>query len=172
MPMKKIIIILICAIFASLVYIILIFDPIFIGKTDIAPLKSHDVDSLYNPIDSFDFLNGSNEIIIRFDYNDLQSIPHTLRKWLLLSCTDNATIQRIKANFWFEQTSAETTDGNTYIYFLKDRRVVFQSPFSIEGNIGIKTVDTGWSFTVRYDSLVNDFAKFKPMYNPLIMLHK
>jgi hypothetical protein len=149
------------------------FNPIWIGNTEPISLSScHGAGNVYNPVDCFDTSKGSNEIIVHFDADDLPSLPSTIKRWPLISCTDRATIQQICQNFQFECLEIdylETTEGNSQIYFLKDGHVFFQCPFHFEGNIAIKPMGLGWIFALKSDSLSNLFAQFKPMYIPLIV---
>lgn len=65
---------------------------------------------------------------------------------------------------------AETTSSDSKIYFFKDSKVVFQSPIILEDIISIHFEKTGWVFSTRYDILKSNFTKFKPMYNPVVIL--
>ena len=155
-------------------YVYLIFNPIFIGvKKTNSFQDSHWSNNLYNPLKDIEFTCGNNKIIIYFDRYDVSCLPIGIKQWTLLSCTDNTVIQQIKEHFEFEWNGEdyfETTDGNSKIYFFKDNKVVFHSLFHFEGNLSIKFPETGWIFTTKYDVLKENFSKFKPLYNPIVIM--
>jgi hypothetical protein len=172
--MKKVIAIsaILVAIFIGYAY--LYFNPIFIGKKNVELLNDcRWSNSMCNPIDSIDFTRGNNKIIIYVDREDMQFLPAGIKQRMLFSCTDNTTIQQIEEHFefeWNDKDYTETTAGSSKIYFFKDNKLIFQSLFIFEQSISIYFKETGWVFSTKYDILKDNFAKFKPMYNPIVIL--
>jgi hypothetical protein len=172
--MKKAVITSVILIVFFIGYVYFLHNPIFIGNKKPCSFRdSHSSNYLLNPIENIDFTCGNNKIIIYFDRYDVNCLPAGIKQNPLLFCTNNTIIQQIKEHFefkWNGEDYAETTEGDSKIYFFKDNKVVFQCPFHFEGNISIHFKKTGWIFSANYEILKENFMKFKPMYNPIVIL--
>ena len=171
--MKRIIIIFILLLLIVIGYMYLYFNPIFVGKENVELNDCYWSNNLCNPIDNIDFTYGNNKIIIYTYWEDIQFLPNGVKQRSLLYCTDNTIIQQIKEHFEFERISNDyvgTTAANSKIYFFKANKIVFQSSLIFDENISIHFAQTGWVFSTKYDILKDNFAKFKPAYNPIIIL--
>ncbi len=155
-------------------YAYLCFNPIFIGKENVELTNDCNwLNDLCNPIENIDFSYGSNKIVIYTNREDVPFLPDGVKQRTLLYCTDNLIIQQAKKHFefkWNTEDYAETTASDSKIYFFKDNKVVFQSPIILDNNISIYLEKTGWVFSTKYDALKANFAKFKPMYSPIVIL--
>jgi hypothetical protein len=131
-------------------------------------------DSLYNPIDTIDFTNGNNKIIVYTNWQDVRFFSKKTKKWALIECIDNKTIEEIKNNFVFERTSkdiVETTDFDSRIFFFKNNKLVFSGKFMIEESISLRFKNTGWTFATNHNELVRYFSEFKPIYFPIVKIN-
>lgn len=152
-------------------YIYYCFNPIIIHK----PYAQNKFlsDSLYNPIDKVNFMQGENKIIIYTNGEDTRFLPEKIKTWTLLECKSNKTIEEIKNNFVFERISkniVETTDLNSRIFFFKNNKLVFSSKFMIQESISLRFQNTGWTFATNYNELIKCFSEFKPIYCPIIKI--
>ncbi len=174
--MKKVIIISVVLVMTLIGYIYLCFNPIFIGKENVGLINDYSwSNNLCNPIENIDFAHGSNKIIIYTNRIDLQFLPEGIKQRTLLYCTDNSIIQTIKNHFDFEKSNKEfleTTATDSRIYFFKDNKVIFQSPIIFDEHISIYFEKTGWVFSAKYDILKDNFAKFRPLSNPIVVITK
>ena len=171
MKKRTIILIIICCLVVGVGYVYLCFNPIIIHK----PYVQNEFlsDSLYNPIDTVDFTQGENKIIIYTNWTDIRFLPEKIRKWTLLECRDNETIEEVKNNFVFERINndiVETTDFDSRIFFFKNNKLVFQGKFMIEGGISLRFKNTGWTFATNYNELIRCFSEFKPVCFPIIKI--
>jgi hypothetical protein len=168
---RTVILIIICCLLVSIGYVYLCFNPIIIHK----PYARNEFlsDSLYNPIDTIDFKNGKNQIIIYINRQDIRFLPEKIKQCALLECKNNKTIEEIKKNFVFKRISndiAETTDFDSRIFFLKNNKPVFSSKFIIEESISLHFKNTGWTVAINYDNLIKCFSEFKPVCFPIIKI--
>jgi hypothetical protein len=197
--MKKriVFLVVICCLLVCIGYIYLCFKPIIIHKPYVEYEFLHDnlynhidtiveyepfydssyiyIDTihLYNPIDTIDFTQGENKIIIYTNGADISFLPEKIKKWTLLECRDNKIIEDVKKNFvfkWIRGQFAETTDFDSRIFFFKNNKLVFSGKFIIEGGISLRFKNTGYTFAVNYDDLINCFSKFKPVYCPIVKI--
>jgi hypothetical protein len=171
MKKRTVFLIVICCLLVCIGYVYLCFNPIIIHKP--YPLNEFFSDSLYNPIDTIDFTNGENKIIIYTNGEDVQYLPEKITKWSLLECTNNKTIEEIKNNFVFERISedlVETTDFDSRIFFFKNKKLVFSGKFMIERSISLHFKNTGWTFATNYNELIKCFSKFRPVYFPIVKI--
>ncbi|WP_282918555.1 hypothetical protein [Porphyromonas macacae] len=172
--MKKrtvILIIIGCFLAICTSYFWLSYNPIIIHKPYVQNIFLYN--NLYNPIDTVDFTQGENKIIIYTNWEDLQFLPPQIKGWTLLECTNNKIIEEIKNNFVFERVSedfVETTAFDSRIFFFKDNILVFSSKIIIDENISLHFQNTGWTFATNYNELINSFSKFKPIYFPIIKI--
>ncbi|MFQ9317145.1 hypothetical protein [Dysgonomonas mossii] len=166
---KNTILFIICCLLVCIGYIYLCFKPIIIHK----PYVQYEfvADSLYNPIDTIDFMQGKNKIIIYTSAQDISFLPNKIKRWSLLECRDNKTIEKIKNNFIFERISndiTETTDFDSRIFFFKNNKLVFSDKFMIEESIFLRFNNTGWTLATNYHELINCFSEFRPVYFPIV----
>lgn len=166
---KIVVLVIICFLLVCSGYIYLCVKPIISYN----PYAQYEFtsDSLYNPIDTIDFTQGINKIVIYTNVEDLSFLPEKIKKWSLLECKDNKTIEEIKDNFMFERISkdiVETTDFDSRILFFKNNELVFSGKFMIEGNISLYFKNTGWTFATNYNELIKCFSKFSPVYFPVV----
>ena len=171
MKKRTIILILICCLLVGIGYTYCWHNPIIISK----PYVQNEflADSLYNPIDTIDFTQGKNKIIIYTNWRDIQCLPEKIKKWTLLECRDNKTIEKIKNNFVFERISndlVETTDFDSRIYFFKNDKLVFSGKFMIEGSISLRFKNTGWTFATNYNELISCFLVFERINFPIVKI--
>lgn len=172
--MKKrsvILIIVACSLAICTSYIWLSYNPIIIHKPYVQNVFLYN--NLYNPIDTVDFTQGENKIIIYVNGEDVRFLPKKIIKWTLLECKSNKIIEEVKNNFVFERVSddlAETTNFDSRIFFFKNNILVFSSKILIEGSISLHFQNTGWTFAINYNELINSFSKFKPIYFPIIKI--
>lgn len=167
--MKKSILVLILCGLVCIGYVYLCFKPIIIHK----PYVQYKflADSLYNPIDKIDFTLGKNKIIIYTSVQDVTFLPDNIKKWTILECRNNKTIERVKNNFVFERINnniAETTDFNSRIFFFKNNELVFSDKFMVERSIFLHFKNTGWVLATNYNELIGCFSEFRPVYFPII----
>jgi hypothetical protein len=171
--MKKnvILIIIACSLVICASYIWISYNPIIIHKPydqNVFLYKNS-----YNPIDTVDFTQGENKIIIYVNGADVRFLPKEIKKWTLLECKSNKVIEEVKNNFVFERISnniVETTDLDSRIFFFKNNKLVFSSKIMIEENISLRFQNTGWTFAKNYNELINSFSKFNPIYLPVIKI--
>jgi hypothetical protein len=171
MKKKNVTLTIVCCLLVCIGYVYLCFKPIIINK----PYAQYEfmADSLYNPIDTVDFMQGKNKIIIYTNWQDLRFLPEKIKKWSLLECRDNKTIKEVKNNFVFKRISedfAETTNYDSRIFFLKNNKLVFSGEFMIEESISLYFKNTGWTFATNYDELIKCFSEFKPVYFPIVKI--
>jgi hypothetical protein len=129
---------------------------------------------LYNPIDTVDFTQGENKIIIYTNGADISFLPEKIKKWTLLECRNNKTIEEVKKNFvfkWIRGQFAETTDFDSRIFFFKNNKLVFSGKFMIEESISLRFKNTGWTFATNYNELIRCFSEFKRVYFPIIKMN-
>ena len=127
---------------------------------------------LYNPIDTIDFTNGENKIIIYTNMEEMY-FPEGIKKWALLKCRNNKTIEEVKKNFvfkWVKGQFAETTDFDSRIFFFKNNKLIFSGKFMIERNISLRFKNTGWTFATNYNELIRCFSEFRPIYLPIVKI--
>ncbi len=159
------------AVFAS--YFWLFFNPIIIHKPYVQNVFSLSSNNLYNPIDTIDFTQGENKVILYTNRECLQFLPERMKGWTLLQCTNNKIIEKVKNNFVFERVSkdiVETTDFDSRIFFFKNNMLVFSGKMEVDESISLHFKNTGWTFATNYDELINSFSKFKPIYFPIIKI--
>lgn len=172
MKKKSIILIIIACSLATLTsYIWLSFNPIIIHKPYRQNVFSSDI--LYNPIDTVDFSKGKNKIIIYTNWEDVRFLPGEIKKWTLLECEDNKTIEEVKHYFVFERVSddlVETTNFDSRIFLFKNNMLVFSGELMVEESISLHFNNTGWTFATNYDELINSFSKFNPIFFPIIKI--
>lgn len=172
--MKKRTIILVsfaCFLLICTGYIWLSYNPIIIHKSYCENVFLSDI--LYNPIDTVNFTQGENKIIIYVNGADVRFLPKKIKKWTLLECEDNKTIEEVKNHFVFEKISkdiVETTDFESRIFFFKNNMLVFSGEFMIDESVSLHFRNTGWTFATNYNELINSFSKFKPIYFPIIKI--
>lgn len=172
--MKKrtvILIVVACSFAICTSYIWLSYNPIIIHKPYSQNVFLSDI--LYNPIDTVDFTQGENKIIIYVNGADVRFLPKKIKRWALLECKSNKIIEEVKNNFVFERISnsvVETTDLDSRIFFFKNNILVFSSKIMIEENISLRFQNRGWTFATNYNELINSFSKFKPIYFPIIKI--
>lgn len=171
MKKRGIILIIVCCLVVCIGYIYWCFHPIIIHK----PYAQNEFlsDSLYNPIDTVDFTQGKNRIIIYTNKTDIRFLPGRIKKWTLLECKNNKTIEKIKNNFVFEKISeniVETTDSDSRIFFFKNNKLIFSSKFMIEESISLRFQNTGWTFVINYSELIKYFSEFRSVYFPVVKI--
>lgn len=171
MKKRTVILIIICGLFIGISYIYLCFKPIIIHK----PYAEHKFlsDSLYNPVNTIDFTKGENRVIIYTNWEDISFLPDKIKKRALLKCNDNNTIEEVKKNFVFERISndiVETTDFDSRIFFFKNNELVFSGKVMIEKSISLRFQNTGYTFAINYNELINCFSKFNPVYFPIVKI--
>lgn len=172
--MKKrtvILIIIACSLAICSSYIWLSYNPIIIHKPYVQNVFL--CNNLYNPIDTVDFTQGENKIIIYVNGADVRFLPKNIKRWTLLECKSSKIIEEVKNNFVFERISnsvVETTDLDSRIFFFKNNKLVFSSKIMIEESISLRFQNTGWTFAINYNELINSFSKFKPIYFPIIKI--
>jgi len=173
MKKRTVIIMIICCLLICIGYGYLCFKPIII--IDKSYSKNEFLsDSLFNPIDTIDFTKGKNKVILYTNCEDVSFLPKNIKKWTLLECRDNRTIEQIKNYFEFERISKDyvgTTAADSKIYFFKDNKVVFQSEIIIENTVSLFFENTGWVFSTNYNDLIKCFSEFKPVYFPIIKIN-
>jgi hypothetical protein len=173
MKKRTVITMIICCLLICIGYGYLWFKPIIICNELYA--KSEFLsDSLFNPIGTIDFAKGKNKIIIYTNWEDVSFLPENIKKWTLLECKDNRTIEQIKNYFEFEKISKDyvgTTAADSKIYFLKDNKVVFQSKIIIDNTVSLCFENTGWTFSTNYGELIKCFSEFRPVYFPIIKIN-
>ncbi len=168
----KIFTIVVCVLTVCAGYIWLYCNPVIIHK----PYPEHvfSNDKFYNPVDTIDFSQGKNRIIIYTNFGDINFLPSGMRRWTLLECKDNITIEDVKNNFVFERVSddlCETTDYDSRIFFIKDGELIFTDKFMVDGRIvSLYLKNTAWTKAVNDEELIESFSKFKPIYLPIIKL--
>jgi len=171
MKKRTVFLVVICCLLVCIGYVYLCFKPIIIHKP--YPINEFLSDSLYNPIDTIDFTNGKNKIIVYTNRQDIRFLPEKIKKCSLLECRDNKTIEEIKNNFIFKKISediVETTDFDSRIYFFKNNKLVFSGKFMIEGSISLHFKNTGWTFTTNHNELIRYFSEFRPVYFPIVKI--
>lgn len=172
MKKRTVFLVVICCLLVCIGYIYLCFNPIIIHK----PYALNDFlsDSLYNPIDTIDFTQGENKIIIYTNWEEIRFFPEKIKKGALLKCTNNKTIEEIKNNFVFEKISddlVETTDFDSRIFFFKNNKLVFSGKFMVEESISLRFKNTGWTFATNHNELISCFSEFRRAYFPIIEIN-
>jgi len=163
---------IICCLLICTSYGYLCFNPIIVDKPYVQ--NKFLSDSLFNPIDTVDFTNGENKVILYTYWDEVSFLPKNIKKWTLLECKDNRTIEQIKNHFEFKRISKDyvgTTAADSKIYFLKDNKVVFQSEIIIENTISLHFENAGWAFSTNYNDLIMYFSEFRPIYFPIIKIN-
>lgn len=132
-------------------------------------------DSIYNPIDTFDFTRGKNLIILYTNYEEIPFLSENMNKWTLLKCKDNKIIELTKKNFEFKRISKDhvgTTASGSKIFFVKNDEIVFESDIIIEGdNVALYFENAGWTSATKSSELVCFFSSFSPVYFPVILMN-
>lgn len=165
-------VIIVCFVLFCTSYVYLLFNPIILSKQYAQNVFESPSDNLYNPIDTIDFTQGENKIIIYTNKGNLQFLPENMKKWTLSECTDNDVIEKVKKNFVFERISedlVETTNSDSRIFFFKDNTLVFTAEMEIENEvISLYFRNTAWTFAINSQELISLFQVFKPIYIPII----
>ncbi|HHU47574.1 MAG TPA: hypothetical protein GXZ40_06740 [Bacteroidales bacterium] len=173
MKKRRIVVLFICFLVACTSYFWLFLNPIIIHKPYVQNVFSLSSNNLYNPIDTIDFTQGENKIIIYTNWECLQFLPKKVKGWTLLECTNNKIIEKVKNNFVFEKVSediVETTDFDSRIFFFKNNMLVFSSKMEMDESISLHFKNTGWTFATNYDELISSFSVFRPIYFPIIKI--
>ncbi len=163
---------IVVALLLSIGYVYLYLNPIFIGESLDDTDSCQWTGNLCNPIENIDFSEGDNKIIIYTNWEEVRFLPNGVKQRPLLYCTDNEVIQRVQKHFEFERISDDcvgTTAFDSRICFFIFYEMVFQSLMMIDESITIHFEQTGWVFSTTYEALKHDFAKFKPMYFPIVV---
>lgn len=171
MKKRMAILMITCFLAVCVSYVWWSFNPIIIHEPYVQNVFLSD--NLYNPIDTVDFTRGENKIIIYTNGADVRFLPEKIKRWSLLECNDNETIEEVKNNFVFKKISesvVETTDLDSRIFFFKNNTLVFSSKIMIEENVLLRFQNTGWTSTINYNELIKSFSKFSPIYFPIIKI--
>ncbi len=171
--MKKIILIFLGMIIVCISYIYLICSPIIIQKSN-EVINFIDSCAFYNPIETIDFTQGENKIIIYTNAEEVSFLPQGMKKWILLECKDNVIIETIKSNFLFERVSSdfvESTDLDSRIFILHNNKLVFSSKIQIDNDVELYFQNTGWTYATNSDNLIKAFSIFEPIYWPVIKIN-
>lgn len=173
MKIKTAFIIITCCLIGCISYIYFWHKPVIINKPFV--YNKFLSDSLFNPIDSIDFKEGNNRIIVYTNWRDIQFLPENIKKSTLLECRDNGIIEQVQTNFVFLRISKdflETTNYDSRIFFIKNNQLVFSSEFIIDNSISMHFKNTAWTRAVKYDELISCFSKFERIYFPFIKLEQ
>lgn len=168
---KSTILMIVCFLTACVSCIWLSFNPIIIHEPYTRNVFLSN--NLYNPIDTVNFIQGENKIIIYTNGADVRFLPKKIKRWVLLECNNNEIIEEVKNNFVFERVSesvVETTDLDSRIFFFKNNMLVFSSKIIIEESVCLRFHNTGWTFATNYNELIKSFSKFSPIYFPIIKI--
>lgn len=171
---KTIVILCICFLIILALFIYICFHPIIIHGPNRYPCCSVSIsDDRFNPIETFDFTQGDNRIIIYTNWADIRFLPKGMRRWTVLESKDNSVIETVRKNFVFKRISdeiVETTDYDCRIFFLKDGKLVFSCKMEVEESISLYFQNTGWVFAENYDELVSSFSSLKPVPFPVVKI--
>ena len=170
--MKKVVIItIVCFLLICIGYVYLCMKPIIYFDKPHAEYEFVS-DSVYNPVDSFDFTSGKNLIILYINFEEIPYLPKNMKKWTLLKCDDNKIIECVKNKFKFKKYSeyyVGTTAPNCRVFFIKNNVIIFESDIIIERcSVALYFENTGWTFSANHSELLKLFSSFSPVYIPVI----
>ncbi len=165
--------ILLSCLLLSAAYIYIWLNPIIVDKSEIE-YPSFNTVGVHNPIDTIDFSEGDNRIVIYTHPEDVIFLSREVKKWTLLETTDNKIIEQIKKTFHFEGDSSVyggTTAYDSMIYFIKNNKVVYKTKYYIDNrNISVCFNDAGWTHTENDEELIQAISEFDRVYLPIVVL--
>lgn len=169
--MKKIVFYTLLILIPIVGYIYLCLNPIILH--DDYPQYAFPPDTVYNPLKNVDFTKGNNKIIIYTNREDVSFLPHSIKKFTLIECTNNKTIEQFKNAFYFKKVSndfVETTNYDSRIFIFQNKKLIFTSEFMIDETVSLQFMNTGWTFSTNYEELRNCISTFSPCYFPIIII--